>query len=425
MENEVKCPKCGHQYDAGLELSKQIEAQLRNDLNRKYVEEREKLKESMRTQEEQMREREKQIEAQGQVLAQQIQQQEALLKQRLQEAIKQKELELKTEAEKGVAEQVKMLEEENRRKDERLNEATRKEVEMLRKEHDLRQREEAMRIESEKLVLERSKEIEDKARKQEQERLDLQLRERDKTIDDLRKMMEEMKRKSEQGSMQLQGEVQELALEELLRNAFPFDKIEEVGKGVRGADCTQTVRNDMAELCGTIIYESKRTKAFSRDWIEKLKADLRQQKADVAVLVTEAMPPDMDRFGEREGIWICSFAEARGVASVLRDGLMRVHAAQRNQENKGEKMNMLYHYLTGNEFRQQMNAIVEGFMNMKNSLQKERLSMEKLWKEREKQLDLVLLNATHFYGSVRGIAGSSVAEIKLLEGGDAASDEQT
>ncbi len=424
MENEVKCPKCGHHYDAGLELSKQIEAQLRNDLNKKYVEEREKLKETLRIQEDQMKEREKEIESKSQVLSQQIQQQEALLKQRLQEAIKQKELELKTEAEKGVAEQVKMLEEENRRKDERLTEATRKEVEMLRKEHDLRQREEAMRIESEKLVLERSKEIEDKARKQEQERLDLQLRERDKTIDDLRKMMEEMKRKSEQGSMQLQGEVQELALEELLRNAFPFDKIEEVGKGVRGADCTQTIRNEMAEMCGTIIYESKRTKTFSRDWIDKLKADLRQQKADVAVLVTEAMPSDMDRFGEREGIWICSFAEVRGVASVLRDGLMRVHAAQRNQENKGEKMNMLYNYLTGNEFRQQMNAIVEGFMNMKNSLQKERLSMEKLWKEREKQLDLVLLNATHFYGSVRGIAGSSVAEIKLLEGGDSASDEQ-
>ena len=424
MENEVKCPKCGHHYDAGLELSKQIEAQLRNDLNKKYVEEREKLKETLRIQEDQMKEREKEIESKSQVLSQQIQQQEALLKQRLQEAIKQKELELKTEAEKGVAEQVKMLEEENRRKDERLTEATRKEVEMLRKEHDLRQREEALRIESEKLVLERSKEIEDKARKQEQERLDLQLRERDKTIDDLRKMMEEMKRKSEQGSMQLQGEVQELALEELLRNAFPFDKIEEVGKGVRGADCTQTIRNEMAEMCGTIIYESKRTKTFSRDWIDKLKADLRQQKADVAVLVTEAMPSDMDRFGEREGIWICSFAEVRGVASVLRDGLMRVHAAQRNQENKGEKMNMLYNYLTGNEFRQQMNAIVEGFMNMKNSLQKERLSMEKLWKEREKQLDLVLLNATHFYGSVRGIAGSSVAEIKLLEGGDSASDEQ-
>ena len=214
--------------------------------------------------------------------------------------------------------------------------------------------------------------------------------------------------------MQLQGEVQELALEELLKNAFPFDMVTEVGKGVRGADCILVVRNSFGQECGKVIFESKRTQNWSEEWVDKLKADMRSQGAEVAVLVTQAMPKDMDCFGERNGVWVCSFNEVRALVNVLRDLIIRVYNAGKTQENKGDKMAMLYNYLISSEFSEQWKAIREGFMSMKISIQKERDQMEKLWKAREKQLEKVLLNAAHIKGSIEGIAGESV-DLNLIE----------
>jgi hypothetical protein len=239
----------------------------------------------------------------------------------------------------------------------------------------------------------------------------------EKQLDDQKKLAEEMRRKADQGSMQLQGEAQELALEEMLRNNFPFDEISEVGKGVRGADCIQTVRNNFGQECGKIIYESKRTNAFAADWIEKLKADMRSLGADIAVIVTKTMPKEMDCFGIKDGVWICSFSEVRALASVLRDGVVRVFNTAKSNENKGDKMHLLYSYLTSNEFAEQWKAIREGFMSMKLSIQRERDAMEKLWKSREKQLEKVLLNAAHIRGSIEGISGTDV-DLNLLESGD-------
>jgi len=205
---------------------------------------------------------------------------------------------------------------------------------------------------------------------------------------------------------------------EILKENFPFDVIEEVGKGVEGADCIQTVRNNVGVACGKIIYESKRTKAWSNSWIDKLKADKRNTGADVAILVTQAFPKDMDKFGERDGIWVCSFYEVASLAHALRGGIIKISEAYRSQEGKADKMQMLYDYLTGNEFRGQMEAIVEGFMSLKQGITKERVQMEKVWKEREKQIEKVLLSTSGMYGSVKGIAGASVSDIPLLEGTD-------
>ena len=224
-----------------------------------------------------------------------------------------------------------------------------------------------------------------------------------------------MRRKSEQGSMQLQGEVLELLLEELLTTSFPFDKIGEVGKGIRGADCIQIVRNQFGQEAGKIIYESKRTKDFSNDWIDKLKTDMRNLGADVAVIVTQAFPKDMDRFGERDGVYICTFAEVKSVALVLRNAILKVYDAKKSQDNKGDKMVMLYDYLIGSEFSEQWKAIREGFMSMKLSIQRERDTMEKLWKAREKQLEKVLLNAAHIRGSIEGIAGADAVNLNLTD----------
>jgi hypothetical protein len=201
----------------------------------------------------------------------------------------------------------------------------------------------------------------------------------------------------------------------MLRSAFPFDIISEVGKGVRGADCIQTVRNNFGQECGKIIFESKRTSSFTNEWIEKLKTDMRSLSADISVIVTKAMPKDMDCFGIKDGVWICTFSEVRALTTVLRDGVIRVFNAAKRNENTGDKMQLLYTYLTSHEFAEQWKAIREGFMNMKISIQKERDAMEKLWKAREKQLEKVLLNAAHIRGSIEGISGLETVDLNLLE----------
>lgn len=311
---------------------------------------------------------------------------------------------------------IKDLEEEREKKALQLQELQKKELELMRQKSDLELERRNFEQEMEKRVLQKQNELEEQITKREQSNNELKLKEREVQIDQLKKLIEEMKRKSEQGSMQLQGEVQELALEELLRSHFPGDRIEEVGKGVKGADVIQFVVNRLGQECGSIIYESKRTQAFAGDWVEKLKADMRSQGADIAVIVTQAMPKDMNSFGFRDGVWICSFQEARSVALVLRSSLLRIQEVLKSQENKGDKMTMLYDYLTGNEFRQHIEAIAEGFLSMKTSISKERIQMEKMWKEREKQLEKVLLNTTHMFGSIKGIAGSAIGDIKLLDG---------
>ena len=308
-----------------------------------------------------------------------------------------------------------MLEDTNKSNEEKLKESREKELEFLKKVQELKTKEQELELQLQRRLNEERSKLTDIIKKEEEEKnklrdteYEMKLKEREKQLDDQRKLIEEMKRKSEQDSMQLQGEVQELALEHLLRYSFPIDIISEVGKGVKGADCIQTVRNNYGQECGKIIFESKRTKDFSDEWIEKLKADMRVLGADVAVIVTQAMPKDMNCFGEKNGIWICSFSEVKALVYVLRDLVLKVYNAAKTQENKGDKMTLLYHYLISGEFSEQWKAISEGFMAMKMSIHKEREQMEKLWKAREKQLEKVLLNATHIKGSIEGIAGMDV-----------------
>ena len=247
----------------------------------------------------------------------------------------------------------------------------------------------------------------------------MKVKELEKQLEDQKKLAEEMRRKSEQGSTQLQGEVQELLLEELLQTTFPFDSIEEVGKGVRGADCVQVVRNKFGVEAGKIIYESKRTKDFGGDWIEKLKNDMRNTGADMAVIVTQALPKDMERFGEKNGVYICTFSEVKSVALLLRNALLKIFEVRKSQDNKGDKMALLYDYLVGNEFSEQWKALRDGFMLMKQSIQNERNAMEKLWKAREKTLERVLLSAVHIKGSIEGIAGADAVNLNLVDDDEA------
>jgi hypothetical protein len=224
-----------------------------------------------------------------------------------------------------------------------------------------------------------------------------------------------MKRKSEQGSMQMQGEVQELALEEALTNLFPFDDIQPVPKGIKAADVIQNVRNEFQKVCGSIVYESKRTKAFSDSWIEKLKDDIIDTGANISVIVTESLQKDMTRFGMKEGVWICTFQEIQCVAFVLREMLLKEHFALSSIKNTGDKKELLYQYLTNDNFRQRVEGIVEGFNSIKIQIDQEKRAMQRIWKEREKQIDKVITNTIDMYSSIRGIAGSAIGTVKALE----------
>jgi hypothetical protein len=297
-----------------------------------------------------------------------------------------------------------------------------KELEFLKQVQVIQAKEAELELELQRKLVKERESLKAQIQKEEIERgslkdqeYQLKVKELEKQLDDQRKLAEEMKRKAEQGSMQMQGEVQELLLEELLKSSFPFDEIVEVGKGVRGADCIQVVRNNLGQEAGKIIYESKRTTAFAQEWIEKLKTDMRSQGADIAIIVTQAFPKDMERFGEKEGVYICSYQEVKSVALLLRTALLKLFDAKKNQLNKGDKMSFLYDYLTSNEFNEQWKAIGEGFRQMRQSIQKERDAMEKLWKSREKQLEKVLLNAMHIKGSIEGIAGADSINMNLLE----------
>ncbi len=379
MSNEIKCPNCGHDFEPNESIRKSIEEEVKKEANAR-VEQWKKNKEK-----------------------------------ELEDAIR-KNLVVDFES------KLRLLEHNNKEYEEKLKEARQQQVEILKKEQEIKTKEAELELSVQKKLQQERGKLAEEIRKLEEQRIaareteyQLQLKELQKQLDDQKRLAEVMKRKAEQGSMQLQGEVQELALEEMLRSAFPFDLVTEVEKGVRGADCIQTVRNNIGQECGKIIFESKRTNAFANDWIEKLKTDMRSQSADVAVIVTQAMPKDMNQFGEKDGVWICTFREVKAVVQMLRDGIKKVAAVLKGQENKGDKMTLLYNYLTSSEFAEQWKAIREGFLNMKLSIQKERDAMERLWKAREKQLEKILLSASHIRGSVDGIAGMESVDLNLLE----------
>lgn len=411
MPTEIKCPNCAHVFPMEEAMAEDYKKELREKML-SFTKQRDK-------------------EYQDKVAAldaEKLQQQKAFELQLAEEKTKLKD-NLEENLRKSIAAdfetKLQMLEGTAKDNAEKLRLAREKELEFLRREESLKVKEEEMELAFQRKMQEQRNELAEQIRKQEAEKNSirdtehqLRVKELEKQLDDQKKLAEEMKRKAEQGSMQLQGEVQELILEELLRSNFPFDLIEEVGKGVRGADCVQVVRNQFGQECGKIIYESKRTKDFGGDWIEKLKKDMRSMGVDVAVIVSQCYPKGMDCFGQRDGVWICSFEEVNAVAYVLRDGILRLSSAMKSQENRGDKMHMLYDYLMGAEFSEQWKAIREGFMSMKLSIQRERDAMERLWKAREKQLEKVLLNATHIRGSIEGIAGSDSVQLSLTDDDD-------
>jgi hypothetical protein len=412
MHDKIKCPNCGHEFDVEEALSGRIEAHYKEEYEKKVSEQSEKLNDEKRK----LKEEKEQLELQRE-------KQDELMQLELAKVLNKEKEKISKQVNESVENEMKSLQEENdKRKAENKN-LKEKEISFLKREAELVEKQEDLSLQMEKELLERQKEIEEKGRTKERESFELEKVKLLKQIDDNKKLAEEMKRKAEQGSMQMQGEVQELALEDLLARTYPFDKIEEVPKGVRGADSIQTVINSSQQECGLIVYESKRTKSFANDWIGKLRQDQVTCKADIAVLVTEVLPSDMDRFGEKDGVWICGFNEVKSLSFVLREMLIKTNSVKMAQENKGDKMELLYHYLTSNEFVQNIKRIVENYDGMINQLNSEKKAMNKIWAIREKQIWVVQENVSALFGSIKGIAGKSLDTSDVLELPDTTVDE--
>lgn len=417
MSNQttIKCPNCGTEIDVNEVLYHQLESKLKNE----HIAEKKKLEAELETKRKEYKAHFDALKVQEDALKEQKEKFEEDLKKATQEQLKIERQKLSEELKKEIGneyiEQTELLKKELDAKSEQVKElnASKAQIEKLKREkeemesHFKAQGEIAL---SEKLKLER-----EKIQKESDEKNELKFKQKEDQLEALRKQLVDAQRKAEQGSQQSQGEVQELAIEEWLREKFPFDTIDEVKKGLRGADCMQIVHTREAQNCGKIYYESKRTKDFQRSWIEKFKADMRDKGADIGILVTDVMPNELDRMGLVDGIWICSYEEFKGLSSVLRENIIKIHHAMKSQENKTDKMSLLYGYLTSNEFKMQIEAIVEGFTGMQADLDSEKRSMQRIWKQREKQIEKVLENTVNMYGSIRGIAGNVIGHIQALE----------
>jgi hypothetical protein len=302
-----------------------------------------------------------------------------------------------------------------RQKDEKLAEAQQAQADLLRKQRELDDAKRELDLTVEKRVQEGLTATRDQAKKEAEDALKFKVMEKEQTITSMQKQIEELKRRAEQGSQQLQGEVQELELEALLTSKFPQDTIQPVAKGEHGGDVLHRVAGSFGQSCGTILWESKRTKNWSDGWLIKLREDQRQAKAEISIMVSQALPKEVETFEFIDGVWVTHPKAALPVAIAMRHTLMEVASARQASEGQQTKMEMVYQYLMGPRFRQRVQAIVEGFSSMQQDLDKERKVIMKQWAKREEQIDRVMQATVGMYGDLQGIAGKTLQEIEGLE----------
>lgn len=400
----IQCPNCGHDINVSDILYHQVEEKIKKDFYSSALEMKAKFDKKELILKKEKEDFEKKKEEVETFIIQST-------KERL--ALERGDLEKKLRDE--TLEQINSYKEELAQKSNEVKELNKTKAELERVKRDKDELNEKIQAEAELKFNQLLNEQKESLKKELESKSELKLLEKQSLIESLNEKLSEAQRKISQGSMQAQGEAQEIAMEEWLKGNFPLDTVQEIKKGARGADCVHIVNTRSKQNCGVVYYESKRTKDFQLSWIEKFKGDMREKGASMGVIVTDVMPKDMERLGQREGIWICTYEEFKGLSYVLRETIVLLDNSLAVQENKGDKMHMLYDYLTGSEFRMQVEAIVEGFVQMKTDLDSEKRSMENLWKKREKQISKVVLNTTHMYSSIKGIAGNSVGSIKALE----------
>ncbi|WP_441712040.1 DUF2130 domain-containing protein [Helicobacter pylori] len=422
QENQThsfKCPNCQVVIDVNEALYKQIELENQS----RFLAQQKEFEKEVKEKRVQYQSHFKILEQKEEALKEQEKEQKAkfddAVKQASALALQDERAKIIEEARKNAfLEQQKgleLLQKELDEKSKQVQELHQKEAEIERLKRENNEAESRLKAENEKKLNEKLETEREKIEKALHEKNELKFKQQEEQLEMLRNELKNAQRKAELSSQQFQGEVQELAIEEFLRQKFPLDCIEEIKKGQRGGDCIQVVHTREFQNCGKIYYESKRTKEFQKAWIEKLKSDMREIGADVGVIVSEALPKEMERMGLFEGVWVCSFEEFKGLSAVLREGVIQVSLAKKSQENKGDKVNLLYHYLTSSEFSMQVSAIIEGFEQLRAELEKEKNAMARIWKSREKQIEKVFEGTINMYGSIKGIMGNAIGQVKALE----------
>jgi hypothetical protein len=413
-EPTITCPNC----KTVIPLTESLAAPLLAATRREFEQRISQKDEEVAKREQGVRDKEKQlVEAQRALEAQIAEKVEAQLKsERAQVAAEESrkaKLAVATELEARARELVE-LQQVLKVRDEKLAEAQKAQADLIKKQRELDDAKRELELTVEKRVQEGLAEVHAMAKREAEEGLKLKVLEKDQTIASMQQKIEELKQKAEQGSQQLQGEVQELELENLLRVKFPFDSIEPVAKGEFGGDVLQRVFSSAGQQSGAILWESKRTKNWSDGWLTKLREDQRTAKAEVSVLVSQVLPKGVETFDVIDGVWVTSPRAALPVATVLRHTLLQVSVARQIGEGQQTKTEMVYQYLTGPRFRHRVEAIVEAFSSMKDDLERERKTILKQWAKRNEQIERVMTATVGMYGDLQGIAGKSLQEIEGL-----------
>lgn len=437
MEEQIKCPHCGGMIALSEAVTKQIRESFEQEYRSQLSKEKMKINEEaiktvraevdveIRDLKNQLSERDiklrdaedKEIEIRR--LKRELEEKDKTIEHSVEDRIQAIKSEIEEQAKRKVTEakelEIKVLQEELNEGKERLRRADELELQLKRQERERGEQERLHQLEIEKTKADESKRIWAIATSKMNEQHLLKDAEKDRQLEDLRKQIETLQQKAEQGSQQAQGEILEIELEKLLLANFRTDKIKPIPKGVSGADVIQQVYTQYGNFCGTILWESKRTKTWSDTWIQKLKDDMREIKANLAVIVSTVMPKEVERIGNLDGIWVVDFQTAIGLGYALRSGLVEIARLSKSLEGKNEKMESLYQYLSGQEFRQRIEAIVESFRGMKEDLESEKRAMNRVWAKREKQIERVMKSTAKMYGDLQGIIGASLQAIETLE----------
>ena len=414
-EPVIVCPNCKTE----IKLTESLAAPLIESTRKQFEQQLSEKDAEFARREQSLRDKEKQVAEDKRALDQQVADQvaEQLASERARViAEESRRAKLASAAElQDKARELAELQEVLKVRDEKLAEAQKAQAELLKKQRELDDARRELDLTVEKRVQEGLTEVRSQAKREAEEGLRLTVLEKEQTIASMQKKIEELKQKAEQGSQQLQGEVQELELEGLLRAKFPFDTIEPVPKGEFGGDALQRVISPSGQPSGTILWESKRTKNWSDGWLVKLREDQRTAKADLSVLVSQALPKGVETFDVIDGVWVTHPRAALPVATILRHTLLQISSARQVSEGQQTKTEMVYQYLTGPRFRLRVEAIVEAFSSMKDDLDKERRAIMKQWAKREQQIERVMEATVGMYGDLQGIAGKSLQEIEGLE----------
>jgi len=414
-EPTITCPNCKTE----IRLTESLAAPLIAATRKQFEQQLSQKDEEIAKREQGIRDKEKQVaEAKRNLDTQVADQVAAQLKAERSRVIEEESKKAKQAAANELdhkARELAELQEVLKVRDAKLAEAQQAQAELIKKQRELDDAKRELELTVEKRVQEGLGDVREKAKREAEEGLKLKVMEKDQTIASMQQKIEELKQKAEQGSQQLQGEVQELELENLLRAKFPFDSIEPVPKGEFGGDILQRVVSQGGQPSGTILWETKRTKNWSDGWLVKLREDQRTAKAEISVLVSQVLPKGVEAFDVVDGVWVTSPRAALPVATVLRHTLLQVGMARQVSEGQQTKTEMIYQYLTGPRFRHRVEAIVEAFSTMQEDLDKERKAIMKQWAKREQQIERVMGATVGMYGDLQGIAGKSLQEIDGLE----------